>query len=172
MITKLTGTLGLLMLAACTPIIAQYSLESYANATMLKAQTIAVIDSATEPYPAHAAEVRKLQTDLSAAYEFSRGMPYNRVASAMWGIIRNPDEKDSLLGEFFARWRARKDAAGAPAGFRQAYVDGKRKNIVFAFDRLICLEANKKAAARCPAYPGAPPTAATPDSGDATPAKE
>jgi hypothetical protein len=148
-------------LGGCGTIIAAYSLESYTNATKLKAETLAVIDAAKDPYAAHAEEVRKLQTDLSAAYEFSHGMPYNSEASAMWDIIRNPSETNSLLGEFFAIWRKR------GTGLGDFYRYAKRKNIVFAFDRLICLEANKKAATKCPDYPtGTKPAGTAAEQGD------
>lgn len=137
-----------LVLAACAPIIAGYSLQAYTNATQLKAETLAIIDSSGDPYDRHAEAVAALQVRLNAAYEFSRGTAYNEQATEMWRIIRNPSPTRSLLGQFFAVWR------DAPTHTTSAvYRAGKRKNVTLAFDRLICLEANKKEATRCPAFP-------------------
>ncbi len=130
----------------CAPIIAGYSLQAYTNATELKAETLAMIDASGDPYDGHAAAIAALQIKLNAAYEFSRGTAYNEQATAMWRIIRNPSEQHSLLGQFFALWK--KQGTTSPY-YRQA----KRGNITLAFDRLICLEANKKESTRCPAFP-------------------
>ncbi|AQR72491.1 hypothetical protein [Sphingomonas sp. LM7] len=131
-----------LVLAACTPIIAGYSLQAYTNATQLKAETLALIAISGEPWADHAAEARALQTRLDGAYEFSAGTAYNQEATAMWAIIRDRSQ-DALLGSFFVRW------SKGPTG--EAYRTRKLRRIRLAFDRLICLEANKKEKTACPA---------------------
>lgn len=134
---------GALLLTACTQIIAGYSLQAYTNATQLKAETLALVDASGEPYLQHLDDAIDVQTKLDAAYEFSAGTAYNKEATAMWAIIRDRSE-NGLTGSFFARWHQN---SVTTAGYRKY----KHRYIAIAFDRLICLEANKKEKTKCPA---------------------
>lgn len=136
-----------LVLAACTPIIAGYSLQAYTNATQLKAETLALIDASAEPWSTHSAEARALQTLLDGAYEFSAGTAYNAEATKVWAIIRDRSDT-ALLGAFFKRWSTNGTT-------REAYRARKHRFVALAFDRLICLEANKKEKTACPSMDGA-----------------
>jgi hypothetical protein len=138
--------LAMAFLAACTPIIAGYSLQAYTNATQLKAETLALIQASAEPWSDHAAEARALQTRIDGAYEFSAGTAYNRDATEMWAKIRDRGDT-ALLGAFFKRW----SSAGATG---KAYRERKHRFVAIAFDRLICLEANKKEKTACPSFDG------------------
>jgi hypothetical protein len=142
--TALALGLTLVSTSACGRLIAEHSLVAYTNATRLKAATLALVDVSASPYPAHADQARRLQVDLDAAYEFSRGTPYNSEAAAMWRIIRNPAPDRTLIGTFLTIWRE------SPGGLPQSYRTGKKANVALAFDRLICLEANKKERTKCP----------------------
>ncbi|WP_166041670.1 hypothetical protein [Sphingosinicella sp. YJ22] len=119
---------------ACTPLIADYSLESYRYATELKAETLAMMAKATEPYESHEDEVERLRVRLSSAREFAAGMPRNRLSAAQWDILLNP--QGNLAGGFFERWK-RERTLGA------TFVDEARRQTSGAFDDIICLEANK-----------------------------
>ena len=127
------GCLALLA-AACTPLIAGYSLEAYRNATSLKAETLAVIAHADEPYAQHAQEVHDLRIRLSAAHEFAAGMPRNALSAGQWRIMVDPAR--SLAGGFLARWE--RDTRLNPVFVRE-----QSAQIARAFDDIICLEANK-----------------------------
>jgi hypothetical protein len=126
---------------ACAPLIAEYSLEAYKNATTLKAETAALIDKAGSPYTDHEKEVNALTTKINAAYEFSAGLPSNQISAQQWQILRDPN--GGLYGGFVSVW---KKYGSVSATYRQE----KKIQISRAFDYIICLEANKKEATACP----------------------
>jgi hypothetical protein len=131
-----------LIVGACAPLIAEFSLEAYKNATTLKAETAALIDKAGEPYSAHAEEVAALTTKMNVAYEFAAGLPSNQLSAQQWQIMRDPNR--NLYGGFVSLW---KDQGTLSAAFRRE----KKTQISRAFDYIICLEANKKETTPCPA---------------------
>lgn len=69
-----------LWLGACSPLLADYSLDAYRNATSLKAEVGALVDEAGEPFTEHEAEVRSITVKVDAAYEFAAGIPHNELA--------------------------------------------------------------------------------------------
>jgi hypothetical protein len=130
------------LLSACTPLIGPYSPVAYQNATSLKAETLALMDKATEPYDAHKAEVEKLFVDAAKAYEFVKGIPSNSVSAKQWEILIKRD--GDLMGKFFQRWSERKTLA-------PELIKEFRGIVSDAYDEIICLEANKKEAKQCSA---------------------
>ncbi|ESR26543.1 hypothetical protein [Lutibaculum baratangense] len=128
------------LLSACASLAPDYSLEAYRNATTLKAESLALIAKAHEPYASHAREVEELSTRIDAAYEFSAGLPRNALSARQWAIMRSPDR--NLYGGFVARWR---EQGRVGAFFR----DEARSQIAEGFDYIICLEANKQKATAC-----------------------
>ena len=147
----------LLSLGACTPLIAAYNVEAYSRATTLKAETMAMIAVSGEPYAEHRAEARALQTRLNAGYEFANGLPQNEISARMWRMIADHD--GHLAGGFLRLWEEHNTTGSA-------YRTAKTRQIEQAFDYLICLEANKRAAQRChePATPNPSDAAETPGS--------
>jgi hypothetical protein len=139
----------LLLLGGCAPIISEYSLDAYKNATSLKAETLALIDKSGDKFSAHKTEVDALTTKINAAYEFSAGIPNDHISAAQWQILRNPD--GNLYGGFVRTWSGSKQGTVLPA-----YRAGKRKEVSDAFDKIICLEVNKKEAKTCDAAVAAP----------------
>jgi len=123
-----------LFAASCTPLIAGYSLEAYRNATSLKAETLAVIAHADEPFPQHAQEVRDLQIRLAAAHEFAAGMPRNSLSASQWQIMVDPTR--AMAGGLLARWQRE-------TRLNPVFVREQSAQIARAFDDIICLEANK-----------------------------
>lgn len=119
---------------ACTPLIAGYSLEAYRNATSLKAETLAVIAHADEPFPQHAQEVRDLQVRLAAAHEFAAGMPRNTLSATQWQVMIDPER--AMAGGLLARWQRE-------TRLNATFVREQSAQIARAFDDIICLEANK-----------------------------
>ena len=126
--------------AACTPLIAGYSLEAYRNATSLKAETLALMAEGGEPFAQHATEVRELRTRLSAAEEFAAGMPLNQLSARQWRIMNNPE--GGLAGEYWVVWEAQGTVGNAA---RTAAM----QQVSHGFDEIICLEANKEKNTRC-----------------------
>jgi len=130
------------LLCACTPLIGPYSPVAYQNATSLKAETLALMDKATEPYDSHKAEVDKLFVDAAKAYEFVKGIPSNSASTKQWEILTKRD--GDLMGKFFGRWSERRTLS---ADFIKEF----KAIISDAYDEIICLEANKKEAKACSA---------------------
>jgi hypothetical protein len=127
-------------LAACAPLIGPYSPTAYKNATSLKAETLVLMDKATEPYAKYEQKVESLMVGINKAYEYVHGIPSDDLSARQWEILKNPD--GNLLGRFFYRWKA-KGTLG------RAYIDEFRGIVSDAFDEIICLEANKKSARQC-----------------------
>lgn len=134
--------------AACTPLIGAYSPRAYEHATSLKAETLALVEHADEPYAEHREAADRLMVDLQRAYEYVRGVPRNAISARQWRLLVDPD--GDLVGRFMRRWR--EEGTLSPvfiAEFRAILAD--------AFDEIICLEANKRDAGACRRDAGAPP---------------
>jgi hypothetical protein len=131
-----------LLLGGCAPLISEYSLDAYKNATSLKAETLGLIDKSGDKFATHKSEVDALTIKIDAAYEFAAGIPNNQLSAAQWQILRNPE--GNLYGGFVRLWA--KQGTLSPA-----YRAGKKKEISDAFDQIICLEVNKKETKGCAA---------------------
>jgi hypothetical protein len=130
----------LLFLAACVPLIGPYSPTAYKNATGLKAETLALMDKATTPYPENEGKAEALMVEIDKAYEYVHGIPSNDLSARQWAILKRPD--GVLLGRFFGRWKSE-------GRLKPVYISEFKGIISDAFDEIICLEANKKAANQC-----------------------
>jgi len=135
----------MLALAACEDI-PQYSLQAYSNATEAKAKSLALLAKADDPYATHRAEAEALILDLDVAYEFAAGVAGNNAAADMWNIIRDP--RENSVGGFVRLWRD-----DLPGGLSPGFIEAFERDVRFAFDRLICLESNKREPTACPALP-------------------
>jgi len=129
--------LGMLALfaAACGPAISEFNARAYEQATSLKVEALALMDTATEPYADHASNVQQLKTDLQKAYEFAQGRPNNEISARQWRILIDPDRE--LLGGFLADWKEE-------SSFSDAFVKEKKRQVAAAFDTIIELESGKK----------------------------
>lgn len=130
------------LLSACAPLIGPYSPVAYQNATSLKAETLALMDKATEPYDPHKGEVDKLFVEVNKAHEFVKGVPSNSISSKQWEILIKPD--GDLMGKFFSRW-----ATSNSKTLSKTFINEFKYVISDAYDEIICLEANKKEAKQC-----------------------
>lgn len=138
--------LVLLLVDGCAPIISEYSIDAYKNATSLKAETLALIDRSGEKYGKLKPEIDALTTRIDAAYEFAAGLPQNQLATEQWQLLRNPE--GNLYGGLVGVWRKQGTVSAA-------YRSGKKFEIAAAFDRIICLEVNKKDSQTCKAVTAA-----------------
>jgi hypothetical protein len=128
---------ALTLLAACAPLIGPFSPTAYQNATSLKAETLALMDKATEPYPEHKSEVDRLFVEVGKAHEFVKGIQSNSISEGQWEILIRP--KGDLMGKYFSRWQQDRT-------LRPAFIGEMKSIVADAFDEIICLEANKKGA--------------------------
>lgn len=129
-----------LVLAGCQQLIGDYSLEAYKNATMLKAETAALVDKSSQPFASVVKDVDAHTTKLNAAYEYSAGLPNNQLSSQQWKILIDPN--GGLYGEFLNNWRTNRTT-------KPFYREEKKKQLNRAFDEIICLEANKQESKKC-----------------------
>lgn len=129
-------------LSACSPLIGPYSPVAYQNATSLKAETLALMDKANEPYDAHKSDIEKLFVEVNKAHEFVKGVPSNSISARQWEILIKPD--GDLMGKFFSRW-----ATSDTKVLNRVYIDEFKKIVSDAYDEIICLEANKKEVKQC-----------------------
>ena len=128
--------------------IGSYSPTAYENATSLKAETLALMDKADEPFANHRAEVEQHQVKLQSAYEFVRGVPSNSISAMQWEILIKED--GDLFGKFVRRWEER-------STLNAILIEEFKKLVADAFDEIICLEANKQTASECATAQGEQP---------------
>ncbi len=132
--------LFLIFCSSCAPLIGPYSPTAYQNATSLKAETLALMDRATQPYSENEQRVQDLKVKIDAAYEYVNGIPSNSISAEQWKLLKKPDGK--LLGKFLLRWKEE-------GVLSQAYINEFKGLISDAYDEIICLEANKKGSTDC-----------------------
>lgn len=133
-------TILVIFMQGCEPLIGPYSPTAYKYATSLKAETLALMNKATEPYKSHKAEVFKLSVELNKAYEYVKGVPSNSISAKQWRILIDPDGK--LIGKFWVKWKEKKVLS-------KPFIDEFKKIVSDSFDQIICLEANKEKATEC-----------------------
>jgi len=132
--------LSIAFVVGCTPLIGAYSPTAYKNATSLKAETLAIMEMAKEPYADHKNQAEQLNIELNKAYEYVKGQPRDSISPKQWKLLISKD--GDLIGKFFKRWQERGTLSDAYIGEFKALVSD-------AFDEIICLEANKQKATAC-----------------------
>lgn len=122
-----------LFISSCSTI-SVFSPEAYKQAVDLKVESVNLISSATLPYTDYEEDVDFLKTELSKAYEFSKGRPDNEISTKQWEILINPD--GNLLGGFLKRWEEEETLS-------QMFVTEMQMLVSDAFDTIIGLESGK-----------------------------
>lgn len=140
---RLLPACAILFIASCVDF-PDYSQTAYANATSLKARSLVLVANGTDPYATHRQDAEALLLSLDEAYEFANGIENNNEAAKLWDILRDPN--GSLIGGFVTNWQTE-----FPGGASASFVEEVGDNLSDNFDRLICLEANKREASSCPA---------------------
>jgi hypothetical protein len=120
--------------SACSSLIATYSQTAYEQATSIKAESLVLLNKATEPYNQHAQEVAALMLNVDKAYEYAKGRPKNEVSTEQWEKMKDPNS--NLLGGFLKRWKEQGQLS--PAFVKEAGIQ-----IAKAFDQIIELESGK-----------------------------
>ena len=124
---------ALVVFVACATI-APFSQVAYEQATSLKAESLALMSKANEPYATHEREVQSLQLSVDKAYEYAKGRQKNEISTRQWDLMR--DSTRNLLGGFLRRWK--KDGT-----LGHVFVTEARSVISDAFDQIIGLESGK-----------------------------
>jgi hypothetical protein len=128
----LTLTISLVILSCSS--ISVYSPEAYKQAVDLKVESLNLMALATMPYTDFEDDIDFLNTELSKAYEFSRGRPDNEISAKQWEILMNPE--GNLLGGFLKRWEEE-------GTLSQMFVIEMQTLVSDAFDTIIGLESGK-----------------------------
>ncbi len=128
----LTLTFGL-VIPSCSSI-SVFSPEAYKQAVDLKVESLNLMSFATMPYTDFEDDIDFLNTELSKAYEFSKGRPDNEISTRQWEILINPD--GNLLGGFLKRWKEE-------GTLSQMFVTEMQTLVGDAFDTIIGLESGK-----------------------------
>lgn len=113
--------------------IAPFNQKALENATDLKAESILLMDRATESFEIYEEEVFSLQVKLAQAFEYANALPKNEISAKQWEILIDP-ERD-LLGGFLVMWKEKPRS--------NAFIDQKKKQIIKSFDEIIKLEKAK-----------------------------
>ena len=122
-----------LLLAGCAPG-AAFDQISFEQTKGLKAEALALMDRAGEPYADHRAEVDTLRARLSRAYAREQGRPNNARTLQQWDIVMAP--QGHLLAGFLALWERR-------SRLDEPFIDEARVQVADAFDEITGLENGK-----------------------------
>ena len=121
-------------LAGCSTI-ATFDKEAYDKATGAKAEALALVDHATEPYSSRSKHAEEVLLTVDKAYEYDRGRALNSITVKQWDLLRDPN--GHLFGGFVRRWKEK-------GSLRAAYIEEKKPDIAEAFDQIIQLELGKR----------------------------
>jgi len=122
-----------LFLAGC-PKVASFDPIAFEQTKGLKAQALALMDRAGEPYAEHRVDVDTLRARLARAYAREQGRPSNERTLQQWGILMAP--QGHLLAGFLALWERR-------SVLDEAFIDEARVQVADAFDEILGLENGK-----------------------------
>ena len=123
----------LLFLAGC-PKVASFDPVAIEQTTRLKAEALALMDRAAEPYAEHRAEVDTLRARLARVVVREQGRPNNEETIRQWGLLMAP--QGHLLGGFLALWERR-------SVLDVAFIDEARVQVADAFDQITGFEDGK-----------------------------
>lgn len=132
--------LNIFLFAGCTPLISQFDATAYRDATSLKVDSLLIMTEGTTPYNLHEKEVAKLKVKLAKAYEYVKGIPHNEISTRMWKKMLDPNR--FLLGGFLKHWKNK-------GSLDAVFVQDEKKQVSEGFDKIICLEVNKKETTTC-----------------------
>lgn len=125
---------------ACAPVAPPFNPVAQSNAASLKAETLALLDTAGDPYASRAVQVDALTARIDAAAGAAAAAPLNTLSARQWSVLRDPDR--ALYGGTIKLWQAQ-------GTLSPAFRDQKKIQIGRAFDYILCLEANKQQARSC-----------------------
>jgi hypothetical protein len=124
-----------LFFTSCTNYIAYYDPIALDKAVSLKADSLSLMEKATEPYPGHERDVLELMSNMEKAYEYAAGLPKNALTTRQWEILKDPGK--NLAGGFFKYWKEKQTLS-------IEFIKEATATISQAFDSIIQLEARKK----------------------------
>lgn len=130
---KLILSFIIIILAGCSSI-SLHDHYAYTQATILKVDSLKLIDNAIEDFSKHVEEVDKLLTRIEKAFEYEKVRPKNEITTKMWQKLKDPE--GHLLGGFIKRWEEKEKLSNV-------FIEEAKKSISDAFDQIIGLESGK-----------------------------
>ena len=124
---------AVLLLAGCAPS-GTFDPIAFEQTKGLKAEALALMDRAAEPFADHRAEVDTLRARLSRAYAREQGRPDNAKTLQQWDLLMAP--QGHLLAGFLALWERR-------STLDEPFIDEARVQVADAFDEITGLENGK-----------------------------
>src|SRR4051812_25110097 len=112
---------------SCSPRIGPYDNYSYTQATLLKTETLALIDAGRDSYTDHEKEISDIQAKMEKQFDYELHRDHNDITTDLWYKMKDP--KANLLGGFLLRWK--KEGKLTPA-----YIAAFRRIIGRAFDQI------------------------------------
>jgi len=122
------------LLAGCSTI-GPFSQKGYEQATSLKAEALATMDKAIEPFSTQKQGVEALKLNVEKAYEYAKGRPQNEETTSQWEIIRDPSRNS--LGGFLKRWEDSQ-------ALKRDFIQEAKELVSDGFDTVIELESGKR----------------------------
>jgi len=131
--------LASLLSISCTPLVPNLDEQALQNAVTLKGTSLGLLDQhiSGKTYDELEERIVQLTIDLRQAEAYIQAIPSNQTSAEQWRIV-NTIVIDGWLGQ----WRQYDPANETPTG-GPTFAAFQKKNIVAAFDAVICLEVNK-----------------------------
>lgn len=95
---------GLLALASACRVMALYDPIALEHSTALKVEALALLDHASEPYPAHQTVATAVLLKANQALEYEKSRALNVESIKMWQVLVNPQDPVSLAN-VLRRWQ-------------------------------------------------------------------
>jgi hypothetical protein len=131
--------LSLLFALAFCGCVSNQNVAILSRTTALKAQTLALMDKAVEPYSSHSQEIDNQSAQLEQIYDQERARPGNEPTQKMWATLLHVDSSlpgSGIYARFLQQWK--KKSVLSPS-----YIADKKENVGDAFDKIINLESAK-----------------------------
>ncbi len=137
--SKLFPLLAALALTSCMPLVPVLDEQALQNAVTLKGTTLGLLDQhiSGKTYDELEDRIVQLTIDLRQAETYIQAIPSNQTSAEQWQIVN-----EIVIDLWLGQWRKYDPDDEAPTG-GPTFAAFQKKNIVAAFDAIICLEVNK-----------------------------
>lgn len=125
---------GLVLLLSGCATISQFDQYSYAQVTSIKIDALNIMDSATNDFQLHKAEVIKVKTAIDKMYEYEKHRPKNTFTEKMWNEVK--DSSGHLFGGYINRWQKE-------GKLNKIFIQEAKTLVGLSFDQIAQLESKK-----------------------------
>ncbi len=111
--------------------VSQYDETAYQNAVTLKREALALMSSATNPYPEDSQRLRDVSDKIGDAYRYLQAKPQEDISEKQWLILKGDFDR------FLFRWKEN-------GTLSSTFINEYKSVISDEFDEIACLEESKK----------------------------